>query len=172
MFYFLALPFIPIPQVLFYITFYDPYLTLFDVFFSECGGIFNKLTGALSVNFNAATFGVTKSKFVHCTWYFELDSPMIFQLFLSKFSIYHDTHYQCVYYNEFLSIQSWNETNGMQLDEIFKCKKLDYSFPMRVGRPASSRFALIIHFERYYSVAGEIKGIAFLGSTGKQIIQV
>ena len=135
--------------------------------FLECGGIITKPTGGLSVNFDSSNFGITSSNFVHCVWNFELNIPLSFQLFLSKFTIYHDNHYRCVSYNEYLSIRSWNATNGEQREETFECQKFNYKLPMIIKFSKSYRFALIFHSERYYGKIGKITGMALLTSTGK-----
>ena len=137
----------------------------------ECGGLVTKPKGAVAVSYDAAKFGITKNRFAHCVWYFELSSPMDLQLIVSQFTIYHDTHGRCDYYNDFLSIRSWDATDGRGRREILMCKKFDYKLPMIIHEAASDRFALILHYERYYGTKGKIESIAFIASPGIKIFE-
>ena len=123
-------------------------------------------SGGYPVDFNPINFGMSRYNFAHCVWYFELDTAQNLELFVSQYTFYHDTHYKCAYDNEFLSIRSWNATNGGQRNEIFKCKKFGYTFPLLISLSNNNRFAIVIHFERYYRVGGEIKTLALFPSLG------
>ena len=129
----------------------------------DCGGAYNSSTTSLPVSIQISERGVSRNNPIHCVWYFELSKLQILTLALSQSSFLFGG--RCLYYRDFLQLQSWNETNGKIFrEDIIRCRYTEV--PRIKSLRESKRFTIRMH--SYSSLYQKnVYGVYFLSSKGK-----